>query len=159
MLQILGTMSMFFLTVTSCGLVGRWRNYASSKRWCLPASPHGVTVHKNESFDVLTAVGMTNLFWVVTLCRFVGRYQRPRETHHFRFQGCRQYISLKHWYLPASLCGVTPQNNNFVTQMIIVCIFRAMIISDPLGWLFVAVFVYVFLMVTLFTSFFKFRDI
>jgi hypothetical protein len=26
----------------------RWRQYVSPKRWCLPASPHGVTTHKTN---------------------------------------------------------------------------------------------------------------
>jgi hypothetical protein len=36
--------------------------------------------------EVLTAVKMTILYWVVTPCRFAGRYQRLGETvaHHHR---------------------------------------------------------------------------
>jgi hypothetical protein len=31
-------------------------------------------------FEVLTAVRMTLLFWVLTPCRFIGRYQCSGET-------------------------------------------------------------------------------
>jgi hypothetical protein len=39
-------------------------------------------------FDVLTAVKMLMfVFWVVTPCGFVGRYQRIGETYYLHLQG------------------------------------------------------------------------
>jgi hypothetical protein len=43
-------------------------------------------ITKNFRFEVLTAVKML-IFWVVTPCGTVGRYQRFRGTYRLHFQG------------------------------------------------------------------------
>jgi hypothetical protein len=53
------------------------------------------------------------LFWVLTPCRLVGRYQRFGETHCLHLQG-GQDVSPKRWYVPTSLHGVTTHKNNIV---------------------------------------------
>jgi hypothetical protein len=47
------------------------------------------------------------MFWVVTPCRLVGRFQRFGETY------CIHLSSSKCWYLPTSPHGVTKQSYIF----------------------------------------------
>jgi hypothetical protein len=51
-------------------------------------------------FEVLTAVKMSMLFWVVTLGGHVGRYQRFEETYCLHLQLCRWRLC----YSETSLC-------------------------------------------------------
>jgi hypothetical protein len=67
-------------------------------------------------FEVLTAVKISTLvFWVVTPCGLVGRYQRFGGTHchHLQHFGrLLQYVPPKRWYIPTSPHGVTTQKTS-----------------------------------------------
>jgi hypothetical protein len=66
-------------------------------------------------FQVHMAVKMSMLvFWVVTPCGLVGRYQRFGGTYRLHLQGWRrrQYDPPKGWYAPMSPHGVTTQKTN-----------------------------------------------
>jgi hypothetical protein len=58
------------------------------------------------------------VFWVVTPCGLVGRFQRFGETYCPHLQG---WSPPKRWYLPTSPHGVTTQENN--THILIYCHF------------------------------------
>jgi hypothetical protein len=66
----------------------------------------------NVKFEVLTAVTIMLLFWVLTSSRLTGRYKRLREKYYLHLQGWRRspYVSPKCWYLCTSLHDVKTHN-------------------------------------------------
>jgi hypothetical protein len=67
-------------------------------------------------FEVLTAVKMSMLlFWIVTPCGLVGRYQGFGGTYCFHLQG---------WYLPAGPHGISTQKTKI--DLKILCLSSAL---------------------------------
>jgi hypothetical protein len=64
-----------------------------------------------EDVDCIELVML--LFWVVTACELVGRYQRFGGTYcPTQPERWRQYVSPKRWYLSTSSQAVTIQKTN-----------------------------------------------
>jgi hypothetical protein len=62
-------------------------------------------------FDVLTAVRMTMLFWVVTPYRHVGGYQRFGETYCLHLQG-------RHFYLQANTASQPRRTTSSIIKLV-----------------------------------------